>query len=148
MTDPASTEPAAERSKQRVAFVCYGNACRSQMAEAYARALGSDVLEAASAGIHPLGSIPPEVTEVMDEEDISLEGQFSKALHQLGAQPVDLIVDLTGSLRQSRGGVRILLKPILDPFGGPIEKYRESRDAAKTVVKALIAELRGDEPEA
>ena len=60
-------------SRLRVVFVCYGNACRSQMAEAYARARGQDVLEAASAGISPLGHIPPEVGVVMAEEGISLE---------------------------------------------------------------------------
>ena len=30
-----------------------GNACRSQMAEAFARAYGSDVMEASSAGLSP-----------------------------------------------------------------------------------------------
>jgi arsenate reductase len=117
------------------------------MAEAFARVLGADLLEAASAGIHPLGTIPPEVTEVMDEVEVTLEGQYSKALPELGPDPVDLIVDLTGSLRQSRGGVTILSRPIFDPYGGPIEGYRKSRDAAKKVVEALIEELSAEEAE-
>ena len=36
-------------NKKRVLFVCIGNACRSQMAEAFARTLGSDVMIPASA---------------------------------------------------------------------------------------------------
>ena len=144
MNDAATPDSADAPRRKRVAFVCYGNACRSQMAEAFARVLGAKVLEAASAGIHPLGLIPPEVSEVMVEEDITLEGQFSKALHELGPEPVDLIVDLTGSLRQSRGGVTIMLKPILDPYGGSIEQYRASRDAAKEVVEALVAEMEAE----
>ena len=39
--------------KTRVLFVCIGNACRSQMAEGFARAYGSDVLVPASAGLAP-----------------------------------------------------------------------------------------------
>jgi arsenate reductase len=45
--------------RQRVLFVCVGNACRSQMAEAFARAYGSDVLVPASAGFIPAAKVPP-----------------------------------------------------------------------------------------
>ena len=41
---------------KRVLFVCYGNACRSVMAEALARHYWGDKLEVASAGLHSLGS--------------------------------------------------------------------------------------------
>ena len=37
--------PRQRQRKKRVLFVCIGNSCRSQMAEAFARAYGSDVLE-------------------------------------------------------------------------------------------------------
>jgi arsenate reductase len=49
----------AAPSKKRVLFVCLGNSCRSQMAEAFARAYGSDVLEARSAGVSPSTIIQP-----------------------------------------------------------------------------------------
>ena len=38
---------------KRVLFVCIGNSCRSQMAEGFARAYGSDVMAPASAGLAP-----------------------------------------------------------------------------------------------
>ena len=38
---------------KKVLFVCIGNSCRSQMAEAFARVYGSDILVAASAGLAP-----------------------------------------------------------------------------------------------
>src|SRR5271156_244497 len=47
--------PAPE--KKRVLFVCIGNSCRSQMAEAFARAYGSDVMVAQSAGLSPATTI-------------------------------------------------------------------------------------------
>ena len=47
---PARTTPVA---KKRVLFVCIGNSCRSQMAEAFARAYGADIMEVQSAGVSP-----------------------------------------------------------------------------------------------
>ena len=41
----------------RVLFICIGNACRSPMAEAIARRDAADVIEAASAGVAPLGFV-------------------------------------------------------------------------------------------
>ena len=43
----------APSTRLHVLFVCIGNSCRSQMAEAFARAYGRDVLVAASAGLAP-----------------------------------------------------------------------------------------------
>ena len=44
--------------KKKVAFICVHNSCRSQMAEGWAKKLGSDVLEVYSAGTedYPEGS--------------------------------------------------------------------------------------------
>nr|WP_238524746.1 hypothetical protein [Halanaerobium hydrogeniformans] len=43
--------------KYKVAFVCIGNSCRSQMAEGFARAYGSDVLDVYSAGTDPADAV-------------------------------------------------------------------------------------------
>jgi predicted protein tyrosine phosphatase len=44
--------------KLRVLFLCTGNYCRSQMAEAWARHLKGEVIDASSAGTHPKGLDP------------------------------------------------------------------------------------------
>jgi len=44
--------------KSNLLFVCYGNSCRSQMAEGWAHHLYPGTLNAFSAGIEPLGSTP------------------------------------------------------------------------------------------
>ena len=48
---------------KRVLFVCIGNACRSQMAEAFARTYGSDVMIAASAGLAPAMGVAPDTMQ-------------------------------------------------------------------------------------
>ena len=126
----------------RVVFLCFGNACRSQMAEAYARALGAGVLEAASAGLHPVGFIPPEVGIVMEEEGISVEGLRSKSLEEAKAAKADLIVDLVGGTLPDFRGIAVRSRPVVDPFGKGLGDYRRTRDTVRCEVEALIGELR------
>ena len=45
-------------SKPNILFLCTGNACRSQMAEGFARHFHSDKLSAFSAGVEPHGKNP------------------------------------------------------------------------------------------
>src|SRR5258708_20959874 len=54
-------------AKKRVLFVCIGNSFPRQMAEAFARAYGSDVMEGQSAGVRPATLIPPQPNIVAGE---------------------------------------------------------------------------------
>ena len=68
---------------KRVLFVCIGNACRSQMAESFARAYGSDVLVPSSAGLFPAKAVPPDTLRAMEEKNLDLSGQVPKSLEDL-----------------------------------------------------------------
>ena len=50
-----------------IVFVCVANSCRSQMAEAAARALVGTQWEIWSAGSHPSGTVHPLAIQVMAE---------------------------------------------------------------------------------
>ncbi|MFN9992844.1 MAG: arsenate reductase ArsC [Phycisphaerales bacterium] len=63
-------------------FLCTGNSCRSQMAEAWARELFGDVLQIASAGTLPHG-INPLAAQVMDEAGVSIRHHASKHIDSL-----------------------------------------------------------------
>src|SRR5215831_13541530 len=82
---------------KRVLFVCIGNACRSQMAEGFARAYGSDVLIAASAGLAPGLGIARDTKKAMDEKGINLKDHFPKHIRQMGRAQFDLVVNMSGS---------------------------------------------------
>ncbi len=53
--------------KKKVAFVCVHNSCRSQIAEALAKKLGSDVLGVYSAGTEIKEEINPDARRLMME---------------------------------------------------------------------------------
>jgi arsenate reductase len=86
----------------KILFVCVGNSCRSQMAEAFANHLGNGKVQASSAGSAPLGTIIPETHEVMKEKGISLEGQWSKGLPDVPVAEMDAVVSMGDWMERSR----------------------------------------------
>ncbi len=128
----------------RVVFVCHGNSCRSQMAEAWARHYAQGGVEAQSAGLYPLGEITEDTLAVMSEKGISLDGQDSKGLAAIAWQQVDVVVNLSAwpaaSVVPGFSGQRIEWQ-VRDPFGESLEGYREVRDKLARRVRALVAEL-------
>src|SRR5579862_6713542 len=83
-------------AKKRVLFVCIGNACRSQMAEAFAKAYGSDILIARSAGLAPAVSMPLLTRQTLSEKNVQCEGQFPKALEAVAGEPFEVVVNISG----------------------------------------------------
>jgi len=81
-------------------FLCTGNACRSQMAEALARDLLPAHVRCWSAGIVAHG-MNPHVATVMSELNISLEGHYSKSVDELPVSDVDVLVTVCGHAAES-----------------------------------------------
>ena len=77
---------------RKVAFICTGNACRSQMAEALLRHLGGDRFKAASAGVSPAFVISKVASETMRRMGVSMEGQFSKGWDALADDPPEIVI--------------------------------------------------------
>jgi len=79
----------------RVLFVCTGNSCRSQLAEAWARHIHGDRVEVESAGLEVIG-LDPVGVEVMDEVGIDLSSHRCKLLDEVMEQRFDLVVTVCG----------------------------------------------------
>lgn len=77
--------------KQKILFLCTGNSCRSQMAEALCRSLKDDLYEVYSAGIEQHGMNPYAVT-VLEELGLDLSSHHSKTLDELGKIEFDQVV--------------------------------------------------------
>ena len=128
----------------KILFRCVGNSCRSQMAEAFTRRLGKGRIAAWSAGSSPLGWIAPYTFMVMEENGVSLNGQWSKRLQDVPAAEMDLVVfmgpEVICALPAGFKGRRAEWE-IPDPFGAPVELYREVRDLIEKRVRTLLDEL-------
>ena len=129
-------------SRKRVLFVCIGNACRSQMAEAFAMTYGSDVLVAASAGLAPAAAVHPVTARAMEEKNIDLKDHFPKALRHLGRAEFDLIVNMSGSFLPNGPVGDVIDWDVDDPVLLDSEEHSQIRDEIERRVMSLILELR------
>src|SRR5262245_34524438 len=84
----------------RVLFLCTGNACRSQIAEAWARHLKADVVEPYSAGAQPRG-LDSLAVKVMAEVGLDISGHSSKALADVEHLPFDYVVTVCSDAHES-----------------------------------------------
>jgi arsenate reductase len=85
---------------KKVLFLCTGNSCRSQMAEAWTRHLKGDLFDAYSAGVKPK-NIDPRAIRAMAEAGIDISGQKSKDVDALGSTEFDYVITLCDNARES-----------------------------------------------
>lgn len=139
----------AER-KTKILFLCTGNACRSQMAEGWARHLKSDVIEAYSGGIWPVG-VSSRATKVMAEAGVDISSQTSDHVEEFLGIDFDYVITLCGNAKKScpvfGGGAKLVHKPFKDPVmaTGSIEEvmraFRKTRDKIRAFVETLPESL-------
>ncbi len=82
--------------KKRVLFLCTGNSCRSQMAEAIVNARLGDTWEAVSAGIRPTGYVHPKALAALAEIGIQHLGR-SKPADEFRGADFDLVATVCDS---------------------------------------------------
>jgi arsenate reductase len=133
--------------KKRVLFVCIGNSCRSQMAEAFARLYGDDVLIAGSAGVAPAFSVAPDTMRAMEEKNLDLRDHFPKSIRQLGRSQFDLVINMSGSSLPPVGAAPIRDWDVDDPIAMDYEEHCEVRDDIERLVMQLVLELRREQQE-
>jgi arsenate reductase len=127
-----------------ILFVCVGNSCRSQMAEALANHHGKGRVRAWSAGSRPLGEITPQTCEVMQEKGISLDGHKSKRLDDVAVGDMDVVVrmgcEVACPVPVGFKG-RVIEWNIPDPYGRELSFFRSVRDSIQRQVIALLNDL-------
>jgi arsenate reductase (thioredoxin) len=86
--------------KLKILFLCTGNSCRSQMAEAWTRLLKADLIEAYSAGTEPKG-LDPRAVQAMAEAGVDISHQRSKSATELGDIEFDYVITLCSDAQAS-----------------------------------------------
>ncbi len=138
---PGASGQTTTKTKKRVLFVCIGNSCRSQMAEAFARAYGSDILVAESAGLMPAMTIAPLTRQVLAERNLNIDSHFPKGLELAGREPFDVVVNMSGQ-PLSLPSARVVTWLGGDPIGQPESVYQSVVQQIEGLVMGLILSLR------
>jgi len=120
-------------TKQRVLFLCSGNSCRSQMAEAIVNARLGERWQAESAGTRPAGFVHPKALAVLEEIGIHHSGR-SKSMDEFRGQAFDLVVTVCDSAAEEcpvwLGKGRRLHHSFPDPAKtDELKDFRRVRDA-------------------
>jgi multimeric flavodoxin WrbA/protein-tyrosine-phosphatase len=126
--------------RRRVLFACRENACRSQMAAAFARLYGGERLDVASAGSEPALQINPVMVEVMQEKGIDMGFGITQSLDAAiaGFKPEIIVTMGCGEQCPFVPGAERQDWELPDPAGQSIDVMRGVRDKIETMVNALI----------
>jgi arsenate reductase (thioredoxin) len=135
----------------KVMFLCTGNACRSQMAEGFAREFGKGIIEPFSAGLMAAG-LHPRAVAVMKELGIDISRQKSKEIDDDLLKTMDMVITLCDNAAEAcpwtPPEIKRLHLPIKDPVGtvGREEKimkeFRRARDEIRARVEQFIFEIK------
>jgi|SRR5579872_5158151 protein-tyrosine-phosphatase len=131
-------------SSVKILYLCIGNACRSQMAEAWANFHSKGSVESHSAGMYPYGRIVDETYDVMLEKGVPMDGQCSKGLEDVSINDMSLVIRMgseVGFIPPAGFKGRVLDWEIPDPYGCDMGTFRSVRDLIERRVLGLLRAL-------
>lgn len=134
---------------KNVLFICTGNSCRSQLAEAIVNAKMGSQWQAYSAGTKPSGYVHPKALQVLAEIGIRHKGQ-SKHTDQLIMKKFDLVVTVCDSAAEDCPVWLGIGKTLHHSFPDPAEVqgsdeeilavFRQVRDDIAEFIPTLLSE--------
>lgn len=127
---------------KKVLFVCVENSCRSQMAEAFARIHGRNIVEAYSGGSRPSGIVNSKAVAAMAETGYDLSRHRSKGLNEFDDMDFDYVV--TMGCGDACPFVRAKQRQdwqIPDPKDMDESGFRQVRDMVEAKVMELLERL-------
>jgi multimeric flavodoxin WrbA/protein-tyrosine-phosphatase len=129
--------------RKKILFACRENACRSQMASAFAQFLAGDKLEVLNGGSEPADKINPDMIKVMHEKGIDMGFRSPQNIEAaISNNNPEVIVTMgCGEECPYVPGAQMLDWDLPDPAGKPLEFMRQTRDEIEKRVKGLIKEL-------
>lgn len=141
-------------TKNRVLFLCTGNSCRSQMAEAIVNHDMGDRWHAFSAGTQPAGYVHPRALQVLEEIGINHTGR-SKNVNQFRDQSFHLVITVCDQASEEcplwLGEGQVIHSGYQDPAQatGSTEEiltvFRRVRDRIHARIPELLAEYSSKE---
>jgi arsenate reductase len=139
--------------KKKILFLCTGNSCRSQMAEAWTRHMKSDEFDAYSAGVQTK-TVDPKAIKAMAEVGLDISKQKSKDVDIFRDLEFDYVITLCDNARESCPYFPAKTKVIHKGFDDPpklaedakneeeaMAHYRRVRDEIRKFVETFPEQL-------
>ena len=127
---------------KKVLFVCVENSCRSQMAEAFAKMHGKDIIEAYSSGSRPSGIVNPKAIEAMKGVGYDLNEHTSVGLAEIPQVEYEYAITMGCGDECPMIDARFREDWALpDPKHMNSEEFNQVRDIIEAEVKSLIGKI-------
>ncbi len=129
--------------RKRILFVCRENACRSQMAAAFARQMAGNALDVACAGSQPAEAANPVMQAVMEEIGFDMAFRPPRALHEALAKETPHMIVTMGCGEECPfvPDVEMIDWELPDPSGQTEDFMRRVRDEIQARVEALVSRI-------
>lgn len=136
------------RNRRRILFACQENACRSQMAGAFAQQMAGDRYEVLTGGSAPAEKVNPLMETAMAEKGIDMGFRVPHSIDEALTEgaPERIITMGCGETCPTVPGAVVEDWDIPDPAEGNLELMSATRDAIAARVAELIANLDGESP--
>ena len=138
--------------KEKIIFICTGNACRSQIAEGIMRKLAGDKFDVFSAGSHP-SLVHPMSIKVMKEIGINITSQTSDPISNFLNKNINIVVTVCDNADKVcpvfSGKVERIHWSIKDPFKGwgsdpdDLDNFTRTRDDLYERIKNFLINRSG-----
>ena len=136
--------------KLKVLFLCTGNSCRSQMAEALAREMYESTCDFYSAGLEKR-QVHPLAIRVLEETGVETSPLFSKTIDELPVRNFDIVITLCDNVRKAcphpPRNRKIVHHAFEDPSddhisgGESLDAFRKTRDEIGNWLETKLPEL-------
>ena len=133
--------------KEKIIFICTGNACRSQIAEGIMRQLAGDKFDVFSAGSHP-SLVHPISIKVMKEIGINITSHTSDPISNFLSENINIVVTVCDNADKVcpvfPGRVERIHWSIKDPFKGwgsdpdDLDNFTRTRDDLYERIKNFL----------
>ena len=130
-------------NRKKILFACRENACRSQMASAFAQHYAGDKLDVLNGGSQPADTINPTMVETMQEKGLDMAFRIPQSIDEaIKDNSPEIIVTMgCGEECPYVPGARMLDWDLPDPSGQTTEFMRTVRDDIDKRVTELIGEI-------
>ncbi|UCE41499.1 MAG: low molecular weight protein arginine phosphatase [Candidatus Aminicenantes bacterium] len=126
-----------------ILFVCYGNACRSPMAEGLAKLILGEQIRIESAGLAPLlnGATHDAIEVLRELHDIDISHHTARSVSDIHIGLFEHIIALDAYVfealknRHPSLSVRFTLWDIEDPYGQDMSAYQKTAETIKGLIE-------------
>ena len=138
-----------KKKAKRLLFVCYGNICRSPMAEAIARQRLGPAAEVASAGIGATGGPPTEEAELVMKVvyKIDISPHTARPVGAFDLRSFDYIIAMDPSIYHHLRDIWEVPESVLygwdieDPLGSDYQTYKETAQKIERRLGQFLASV-------